>query len=72
MTPSAAISIAVILRKLVSPARATELAIRKSIGCFTPTLVMAQTLPQPRSRIDGIAARHSSIIALQFISNACW
>ena len=47
MTPLEAISRAVIFRKLVSPARATELATR--LGCERPLV----RLPEERSSLSG-------------------
>ena len=70
VTPSAATSVAVTLRKLVTPARATELAMRLPMGPFTPRLVIATTRPQPRSRIGGIATRHISTVDSRLRSRA--
>ncbi len=70
VTPSPATSLARLLRKLVTAARAADEAIRWPIGWRAPSEVIATTRPQPRSRMPGTAARHIAMVARQFCSRA--
>jgi hypothetical protein len=70
VTPSAATSVASVLRKAVAPALAVFERMRVPIGCLTEIDVMATTRPQPRSRIAGTAAWHMATTDSRFRSRA--
>ena len=70
VTPSAATSVARVLRKAVAPARAVLERMRKPMGCFTAMDVMATTRPHRRSRIAGTAAWHMATTDRRFRSRA--